>query len=315
MPAGLIRHVSQVPNTRLSHTAVCRVAARNSRFSLPFPQWGTMLASCIAADSGRTTPESFLSDSPHAIALENGEPLFDSATARYAVSGEGKCVLYPWSDERNALRRVLDAGVQAARRHLSVLRFGQSQPTIREISADPTGAAPPHRALATSATSESSSASCCASFQAITPNRSAIAPISSTPAAPSAAADFIARTSPCSPSWAPVPKKLSPPSTLPSPAACSGSTASASTSPAANSPMPRRCSASSPPAFAPIPLPTLFSATSLRKFNGPTFGSTSARGMPSASSTVSTRETIELRMCSCADPSVSWRFDPSTTSD
>ena len=32
--------------------------------------------------------------------------------ARYSVSGEGKCVLHIWSEERNIVRRVLDAEVQ-----------------------------------------------------------------------------------------------------------------------------------------------------------------------------------------------------------
>src|SRR5271169_3260319 len=84
--------------------------------------------------------ESFLADAPHAIAIENGEPLFDFASARYSVSGEGKCVLHLWSDERNAVRRVLDAELKPRRLRLSVLRFGQSQPTTLEISADPAAA-------------------------------------------------------------------------------------------------------------------------------------------------------------------------------
>jgi hypothetical protein len=80
--------------------------------------------------------ESFLADSAHAIALENGEPLFDFATARYSISGEGKCVLHLWSEERNAVRRVLDAELKSRVLRLSVLRFGQSQPTLMEICAD-----------------------------------------------------------------------------------------------------------------------------------------------------------------------------------
>ena len=80
--------------------------------------------------------EAFLAEAPHAIAIENGEPLFDFATARYSVSGEGKCVLHLWSEERNAVRRVLDAELKSRVLHLSVLRFGQSQPTVLEICAD-----------------------------------------------------------------------------------------------------------------------------------------------------------------------------------
>ena len=80
--------------------------------------------------------ESFLAESPSAVALENGEVLFDFSTARYSISGEGKCVLHLWSDERNAVRRVIDAELKPRLLRLSVLRFGQSQPTILEICAD-----------------------------------------------------------------------------------------------------------------------------------------------------------------------------------
>src|SRR6478672_9481836 len=80
--------------------------------------------------------ESFLADAPSAVVLENGEILFDFSTARYSISGEGKCVLHLWSDERNAVRRVIDAELKPRLLRLSVLRFGQSQPTILEICAD-----------------------------------------------------------------------------------------------------------------------------------------------------------------------------------
>ena len=53
--------------------------------------------------------EQFLADARQAVAIEDGELLFDFATAKYSVSGEGKCILHLWSEERNAVRRVLDA--------------------------------------------------------------------------------------------------------------------------------------------------------------------------------------------------------------
>jgi hypothetical protein len=95
-----------------------------------------MQTCAISAESLGRMLESFLADSAHAIALENGEPLFDFATARYSISGEGKCVLHLWSEERNAVRRVLDAELKSRVLRLSVLRFGQSQPTLMEICAD-----------------------------------------------------------------------------------------------------------------------------------------------------------------------------------
>ena len=62
--------------------------------------------------------------------------LFDFSSARYSVSGEGKCVLHVWSEERNIVRRVLDIEAGPRRLRLSALRFGQSKPEVLEISAD-----------------------------------------------------------------------------------------------------------------------------------------------------------------------------------
>ena len=90
----------------------------------------------ISAESLGSMLESFLAGAPHAVAVENGDLLFDFSTARYSVTGEGKCVLHLWSDERNAVRRVLDAELKPRLLRLSVLRFGQSQPTVFEICAD-----------------------------------------------------------------------------------------------------------------------------------------------------------------------------------
>ena len=78
--------------------------------------------------------EQFLSDSPSAVAIEGGEMLFDFSSAKYSVRDEGgKCVLHLWSEERNAVRRVVDAEVNGAILRLSVLRFGQAKPSIMEI--------------------------------------------------------------------------------------------------------------------------------------------------------------------------------------
>jgi hypothetical protein len=95
-----------------------------------------MQASAISAASLGRLLESFLAGHPHSVALENGELLFDFTTARYAISGEGKCVLHIWSEERNTVRRVLDAEVRPHLLRLSVLRFGKSQPYDLEICAD-----------------------------------------------------------------------------------------------------------------------------------------------------------------------------------
>ncbi len=86
-----------------------------------------LLAKCWSSSS--PTP-------PHAVAVENGEVLFDFSTAKYSVSGEGKCILHLWSEERNAVRRVLDAELKGRTLRLNVLRFGQAQPKLLEICAD-----------------------------------------------------------------------------------------------------------------------------------------------------------------------------------
>jgi len=80
--------------------------------------------------------EQFLADAPQAVAREDGQILFDFSSARYSVSGEGKCVLHIWSEERNAVRRVVDAEIKGRTLRLQVLRFGQSQPSLLEICAD-----------------------------------------------------------------------------------------------------------------------------------------------------------------------------------
>jgi len=90
----------------------------------------------IAADRLTLMLEQFLADTPEAVAIEEGEVLFDFSTARYSISGEGKCILHLWSEDRNTVRRVLDAEVKGRTLRLSVLRFGQAQPKLMEICAD-----------------------------------------------------------------------------------------------------------------------------------------------------------------------------------
>lgn len=78
--------------------------------------------------------EDFLAESREAVVLEEGEVLFDFATAKYSLSTQhGKCVLQLWSPERNIVRRVVDAECKGDVLRLSVLRFGQSRPSRMEI--------------------------------------------------------------------------------------------------------------------------------------------------------------------------------------
>jgi len=95
-----------------------------------------MPAGTISAASLAPMMEQFLAGAPQAVAVEDGEVLFDFGTAKYSVSGEGKCVLHLWSEQRNTVRRVLDAEGDDHTLRLQVLRFGQSQPKLMEICSD-----------------------------------------------------------------------------------------------------------------------------------------------------------------------------------
>ncbi len=90
----------------------------------------------LSAEMLARTIETFLLEQPNSVLIENGDVLFDFGSARYSVSGEGKCVLHVWSEERNIVRRVLDFEARPRLLRLSVLRFGKSKPEVLEISAD-----------------------------------------------------------------------------------------------------------------------------------------------------------------------------------
>ena len=95
-----------------------------------------MQPSTISADLLAKMLEQFLASAPEAVAVEEGEVLFDFGTAKYSVSGEGKCILHLWSEDRNTVRRVLDAEIKGRTLRLTVVRFGQAQPNLLEICAD-----------------------------------------------------------------------------------------------------------------------------------------------------------------------------------
>ena len=94
-----------------------------------------MQAIAIAAEELDQMLQRFLGEAPGAVVIEDGVVLLDFSSAKYSITGEGKCVLHIWSDERNMVRRVVDAKAGAAVLQLQVLRFGQSRPTLLEIAA------------------------------------------------------------------------------------------------------------------------------------------------------------------------------------
>ena len=80
------------------------------------------------------TVEDFLVCAHDAVIVEDGAVVFDLAESKYSISGErNKCLLHLWSDERNFVRRVLEAEVKSEILRLAVQRLGQSKPTKLEI--------------------------------------------------------------------------------------------------------------------------------------------------------------------------------------
>jgi hypothetical protein len=67
----------------------------------------------VELDSLSRLLESFLADAHSATVLEDGQELFSlssdsTAPAKYSLSSaNGKCLLHLWSEDRNAVRRVL----------------------------------------------------------------------------------------------------------------------------------------------------------------------------------------------------------------
>ncbi len=80
------------------------------------------------------TVEEFLVCAHDAVIIEDGVMVFDLAQSKYSISGErNKCLLHLWSEERNFVRRVLEAEVKNETLRLAVQRLGQSKPTKLEI--------------------------------------------------------------------------------------------------------------------------------------------------------------------------------------
>jgi hypothetical protein len=81
--------------------------------------------------------QEFLSASRSALVVEDGQILFDLASAQYSVSSEkDRCLLHLWSQERNLVRHVLDAELKNGTLTLTARRFGQARPIKVEICSD-----------------------------------------------------------------------------------------------------------------------------------------------------------------------------------
>ena len=96
-----------------------------------------MRAASQSEPLGQTLPhllEEFLAGTRDAVVMEDGQLVFDLATARYSVSADhGKCLLHLWSSDRNTVRRVLAVEHKSGILRMDVQRFGQARPSRMEI--------------------------------------------------------------------------------------------------------------------------------------------------------------------------------------
>src|SRR5690348_2136262 len=81
--------------------------------------------------------QEFLVSSREGVVIEDGQVLFDLATAQYSVSCQkDRCLLHLWSQERNLVRNVVDAESKNGILTLTVRRFAQARPVKLEICRD-----------------------------------------------------------------------------------------------------------------------------------------------------------------------------------
>jgi hypothetical protein len=91
----------------------------------------------VTPESLVCTVEDFLTSARDAVIIEDGAVVFDLAQSKYCISGEwNKCLLHLWSEERNFVRRVLEAEVKNEILRLAVQRLGQAKPTKLEICSE-----------------------------------------------------------------------------------------------------------------------------------------------------------------------------------
>lgn len=78
--------------------------------------------------------QEFLAGAENGVVVEDGQIIFDLASAQYSISAErGRCLLHLWSEERNTVREVVEAESKNGLLALSVRRFGQARTHTLEI--------------------------------------------------------------------------------------------------------------------------------------------------------------------------------------
>jgi hypothetical protein len=122
----------------------------------------------VTPESLVCTVEDFLTSSRDAVIIEDGAVVFDLAQSTYSISGEwNKCLLHLWSEERNFVRRVLEAEVKN-----EILRLAgngldrRNQPSLR-FAANATVERPLQNAPRAWRTSKCCNGCCRAAFLAL----------------------------------------------------------------------------------------------------------------------------------------------------
>ncbi|HEY1937678.1 MAG TPA: hypothetical protein VGJ33_07080 [Candidatus Angelobacter sp.] len=81
--------------------------------------------------------QEFLAASRSAVVIEDGEVLFDLASAQYSISSEkDRCLFHLWSQERNLVRHVIEAEEKHGALILTARRFAQARSITMEICRD-----------------------------------------------------------------------------------------------------------------------------------------------------------------------------------
>src|SRR5215813_14151995 len=129
--------------------------ARNLLLSHPFPppaitfvgiEWAAMNPDLLA----RSLQE-FLAEARGGVVIEDGQLIFDLDAARHSISTDrGRCLLHLWSEERNAVREVLDAELKQGTLVLTARKFAKARPHKLEICRDRDRRAPAARKAARS---------------------------------------------------------------------------------------------------------------------------------------------------------------------
>jgi hypothetical protein len=80
--------------------------------------------------------DSYLSDHPGGVVLEDGLVVFELRSTRYSITeSHGRCLLQLWNEERNLVRSIVSAEPRGNRLRLMTRKIGVPQPVALELAA------------------------------------------------------------------------------------------------------------------------------------------------------------------------------------